>query len=112
MHAKRTTSKLALLLLLPCLLAAAPNLQAELGDITLKRQTPGMGDIPPAVFPHWIHRMQFKCAACHDDLFAMKAGSSKITMADIQAGKFCGACHNGKKAFAPTFAVCSRCHRK
>lgn len=111
MRTKRTTSGLAFLLLLG-LLAATPALRAELGDITLKRQTPGMGDIPPAIFPHWIHRMQFKCAACHDELFAMQAGSSRITMSDIQAGKFCGACHNGDRAFAPTFAVCSRCHRK
>lgn len=111
MRTKHTKFKPVFLVLIG-LLAAASTLHAELGDITLKRQTSGMGDIPPAIFPHWIHRMQFKCPACHDALFAMKAGSSKIKMSDIQAGKACGACHNGKKAFASTFAACSRCHRK
>ena len=110
MRAKHKTCKAVLLVL--TLVVVAPALQAELGDITLKRQSPGMGDIPPAIFPHWIHRMQFKCAVCHDELFKMKAGSSNITMRDIQAGKSCGVCHNGKRAFSPTFAVCSHCHRK
>ena len=110
MRAIHKTYRTALLVL--TLLVAAPALRAELGDITLKRQSPGMGDIPPAVFPHWIHRMQYKCAACHDELYKMKAGSSRITMRDIQAGKSCGACHNGKRAFSSTFATCSHCHRK
>lgn len=51
------------------------------------------------------------CKECHvDGMFpVMKQGSVKITMEDIYAGKFCGACHNGKKAFEAK-ANCQRCH--
>ena len=85
---------------------------AEYGDVTFERRTAGVDDIPPAVFPHWVHRMQFKCAACHDDLFKMKAGSSKVTMDAIQDGRSCGVCHDGKAAFESNFDTCPRCHRK
>jgi c(7)-type cytochrome triheme protein len=84
----------------------------EYGDIAFKRQQAGMDDVPPAMFPHWIHRMQYKCAACHDELFKMKAGSTVITMDNIQAGKQCGVCHNGKIAFDSGFLTCERCHTK
>ncbi|MFY9326544.1 MAG: cytochrome c3 family protein [Georgfuchsia sp.] len=56
-----------------------------------------------------------KCGGCHTNpkLFAMKKGADKITMADINAGKFCGACHDGNKAFkAGDEANCGKCHKK
>ncbi|MDA8084583.1 MAG: hypothetical protein M0024_13070 [Nitrospiraceae bacterium] len=56
-----------------------------------------------------------KCGDCHKEgLFkAMKKGSVKMTMADINAGKFCGACHNGTKAFKSSDAAnCGKCHKK
>jgi c(7)-type cytochrome triheme protein len=83
-----------------------------LGDVKFKRAESGGMEIPPAVFPHSMHRVGYKCAACHDVLFPMKAGSSKFTMDAIQEGKSCGTCHNGKLAFASTFATCPRCHRE
>lgn len=101
--------------LLGALLATfLPNVSwaAEYGDITFERRAAGMDDIARAIFPHWVHRMQFKCAACHDDLFKMKAGSSLVTMDEMQAGRWCGACHNGKDAFESNFDTCPRCHRK
>ena len=79
------------------------------GDIVFKRGT-GEGGTPPAVFPHWVHRIRYKCYACHPTLFGMKASASKISMEAIQEGKFCGACHNGKIAWAASFETCSRCH--
>ena len=56
-----------------------------------------------------------KCADCHTKpkLFEMKKGKDKLTMAAMNEGKFCGACHDGKKAFsvkAP--ADCAKCHKK
>ncbi len=83
----------------------------DLGDVKFKRDGPAGMEIPPAVFPHSMHRIAYKCAACHDGLFPMKAGSTKVTMEAIQDGKSCGTCHNGRLAFASTFATCSRCHR-
>ena len=66
-------------------------------------------DLP--VFPHWIHRMWFKCKACHERLFIMERGSNDITMKKIDNGNLCGACHNGKMAFSPK-NNCERCHQR
>jgi c(7)-type cytochrome triheme protein len=85
---------------------------AEYGDIAFKRKGEGTDDVPAAVFPHWIHRMQYKCGACHEELFKMKAGETEITMDLIQAGNSCGTCHNGKTAFESNFDTCPRCHYK
>lgn len=53
-----------------------------------------------------------KCNECHKEgLFkAMKKGSVKIT-APHKPGEFCGACHDGKKAFAQE-GNCAKCHKK
>ena len=79
------------------------------GDIVFKREG-GEGGIPAAIFPHWFHRIRYKCYACHPTPFEMKAGANKITMDAIGEGKFCGACHNGKIAWAASFETCNRCH--
>ena len=52
-----------------------------------------------------------KCSECHPKIFKMKKGSAKFTMSEINDGKFCGACHNGTKAFAPK-DNCTKCHIK
>jgi len=86
----------------------------EIGEVKFARK-PGVGDpsIPPAIFPHGVHRVAYKCQACHDELFPMKAGATTVSMDEIQQGKSCGACHNdsGKISFASSFANCQRCHR-
>lgn len=53
------------------------------------------------------------CKECHKegDFPKMKQGAVKITMSDIVAGKYCGVCHNGVKAFEAK-ANCERCHVK
>jgi c(7)-type cytochrome triheme protein len=94
------------------LLACAGSAGAETGDIVFARKQPGTDDVPPAVFPHFVHRIQFRCYVCHEDIVAMKAGANPITMDAIQAGKYCGVCHNGKTAFQATFEACPRCHRQ
>ena len=56
-----------------------------------------------------------KCADCHTKpkLFEMKKGKDKITMKDMNDGKFGGACHDGKKAFSVKEAAdCTKCHKK
>ncbi len=80
------------------------------GSIVLNRYTGGeAGPMKAVVFPHWLHRTKFTCKVCHNDIgFPMKAGGTDIKMADIFAGKYCGQCHNGETAFAPT--TCNRCH--
>ena len=54
-----------------------------------------------------------KCLDCHSKIFKMKKGSTEMKMADINAGKFCGKCHNGKRAFASNDKDnCEACHKK
>lgn len=99
------------LVLLATLLSPTGRVEAEVGDILFTRKTPGTAEIPPALFPHSLHRIQFKCYVCHDAILVMKAGANEIVMDAIQEGKFCGTCHNGKTAFQATFDSCPRCHR-
>lgn len=51
-----------------------------------------------------------KCNDCHPKIFEMKKGTAKITMKDMYAGKQCGTCHNGDKAFKAQ--MCKKCHMK
>ncbi len=100
---------LRLLLIGTSLLIAAAAALAVEGDIVFIRQIEP-GGTSPAVFPHWIHRIRYKCYACHDAVFRMKRGENPITMDAIREGKFCGVCHDGKIAWAITFDSCNRCH--
>jgi len=54
-----------------------------------------------------------KCVDCHNKgMFPKKKkGATVVTMKDIQQGKFCGKCHNGKTAFGIDHH-CDRCHPK
>lgn len=68
-------------------------------------------EVPPAVFPHLPHRVQFRCYVCHDQIFQMKTGAEKMSMDEIVDGKFCGDCHNARLAFSASDpANCGNCH--
>lgn len=82
------------------------------GDITFSRRAGASAEFPAAVFPHWAHRARFRCYVCHNAIFEMKAGANPVSMDAIGQGKYCGACHNGKTAFAVGFDTCIRCHRQ
>lgn len=99
--------------LLATLPASVPGAPVT-GDLVFERKVPGTADVAPAIFPHWVHRVQFKCYACHNDRigFTMEAGAAPVTMDAIEEGKYCGACHKGKPAFGVNFDTCVRCHRK
>lgn len=71
-------------------------------------QSPAVGAFPAARFPHWMHRIRYRCSACHPSLFEAKTGADTLTMADIRQGRACGACHDGRSAFSAM--ECSRCH--
>lgn len=74
------------------------------------------GPLGKVIFDGKVHADKgLKCPECHTNpkLFAMKKDTDKMTMADLNAGKFCGTCHNGKKAFATKDAAnCAKCHKK
>lgn len=68
-------------------------------------------DEGPVIFAHWKHQESYQCYACHNNLFSMdkKVG---FTHEDMDAGKYCGACHNGKVAPHPDDEAfgCENCH--
>lgn len=55
----------------------------------------------------------YTCADCHPGIFAMKFGTAKMTMAAMNRGEYCGACHNGVRAFGTDDPDrCEECHKK
>ena len=82
--------------------------QAEYGDVVINNYSDDAG-IRPVIFPHWFHRIRFRCKVCHADLgFEFKAGGNKINMLKIIDGEYCGACHNGVVAWS--IENCGMCH--
>lgn len=73
-------------------------------------QTLSLAELPAATFPHWVHRIRYRCKTCHMALFEPRNGANAITMADISAGRACGRCHDGVHAFKAGFGACERCH--
>jgi len=61
----------------------------------------------PTRFSHKTHMEQYDCSACHAKLYPL-GPRKRTTMAAMEKGKSCGACHNGKEAFA--VADCGKCH--
>lgn len=91
-----------------CLLPPAGDAMAEYGDVVLNKRSAKEG-VRPVVFPHWFHRIRFRCKVCHFELgFRMRAGANDVLMADIVDGKFCGMCHNGQIAWGAE--RCDLCH--
>ncbi|WP_321367350.1 c(7)-type cytochrome triheme domain-containing protein [uncultured Desulfuromusa sp.] len=82
----------------------------QYGDITM--QSSGAdSESGTVIFRHWTHRDKYTCRLCHVDLeFSQIAGETDIVEEDNQAGRYCGACHNGKEAF--TIKSCTNCHAK
>jgi c(7)-type cytochrome triheme protein len=72
------------------------------------------GAMGKVIFDGKVHADKgLKCNDCHTKIFKMKKGAEKITMADMNAGKNCGTCHNGEKAFKSSDpANCAKCHKK
>ena len=105
-----------LLLLLGVLIAPGP-LQAAMKppkDFAMTETK----DKPHVIFSHEKHVKDqgLKCSNCHTKIFQMKKGKTEkkmgaITMAAMEEGKFCGACHNGDKAFTVKDENnCVKCH--
>ena len=86
----------------------APDARAEYGDVVINNFSDQAG-MRPVVFPHWFHRIRYRCKVCHADLgFKFKAGGNEINMVKVIDGQFCGACHNGEVAW--NIENCNMCH--
>lgn len=90
------------------LIFVLPPASAEYGDVVLNRFAEKEG-MRPVVFPHWFHRIRFRCKVCHFELgFKMRAGANEVKMSEIIEGRFCGMCHNGEIAWS--VENCDLCH--
>ena len=79
---------------------------AEYADVILNDNSEAEG-VAPVIFPHWFHRIRFKCSVCHVDLdIKMGAGATGIGMQDLIDGRYCGACHDGTTATTPLLSSC------
>lgn len=97
-------SALSLLLML----TISTPVSAEYGDVVINNYSDASG-MRPVIFPHWFHRIRFRCKVCHGDLgFQFKAGGNDINMLKIIDGEYCGACHNGEIAWS--VENCNLCH--
>jgi c(7)-type cytochrome triheme protein len=90
---------------------ALPKLPAE-------RALPQGTDSPGVVvFSHASHvdAARPDCTGCHPRLFSIlheatpTQGGPRITHKEMEAGRQCGACHDGKAAHG--FEDCAACHR-
>lgn len=70
-------------------------------------KVPGAGK---TVFSHYTHlaKTDNKCRACHSKIITGRDG--RVTMEQMEKGKTCGACHDGKKAFTVA-GNCGTCHQ-
>ncbi len=107
-HYGATRILITALLVLTLGLISLPELQAEYGDVVINNYSDESG-MRPVVFPHWFHRIRFRCKVCHADLgFKFEAGGNDIDMLKIIDGEYCGACHNGDVAWS--VENCDLCH--
>ena len=82
-----------------------------LGNFVMKEHMAEMekAGVAPVIYPHWVHRIWFECKVCHQDYFIMNRWRNKVSHKEIEQGKQCGVCHNGKLAFGAD-KECERCH--
>jgi len=76
------------------------------GDVLMKAKKPWA-----VIFRHAAHLPAYKCVDCHTRIFKMGYENTRprMTMADMEKGKSCGACHDDRIAFTSSFN-CQRCH--
>lgn len=87
---------------------ATPELRLP-PDVTYNKAETSPG---PVIFSHATHvpLTDNKCVACHPTPFSILQPTRRITHDEMQAGKKCGACHDGTKA-SGIQDDCAHCHR-
>ncbi|RNC72730.1 MAG: cytochrome C [Desulfuromonadales bacterium] len=63
----------------------------------------------PVTFKHSVHLSMYSCSDCHSKIYKAGRGAKVVTMLEMEKGKSCGACHDGKKAFTVR-ENCVKCH--
>ena len=63
-------------------------------------------------FSHKNHTSLYNCGECHTKIFSTTKSKTKASMKEMETGKSCGACHDGKTAFSvATDKDCDKCHK-
>ncbi|MDD5284603.1 MAG: cytochrome c3 family protein [Desulfuromonadaceae bacterium] len=69
-------------------------------------------DAGNVIFSHNNHTGLYKCGECHTKIFNTIKSKIRVSMKEMEAGKSCGACHEGKTAFSvATDKDCDKCHK-
>lgn len=112
---KTTTLVIALICLLGHVIkpsiAQTPPGDIVFGDVIYEGKGADKG-LPSSHFPHWKHRIHYRCSVCHEKIFKMEIGANNMSMKRFKQGELCGECHNGKEAYKIGFDTCNRCHNK
>ena len=90
--------------------AAAPAPEVRLpADVTYSEADGSPG---PVVFSHTFHvpLAQERCLSCHPGLFSILQPTRGLAHEVMNAGRQCGACHDGRQAGGVEEA-CDHCHR-
>lgn len=97
------------LLALALLLVAAGAVAAAYpAALRIPRREPGrMAALPEALFSHRTHGA-IGCFGCHPSTFPQ--ATVGFTHDDMNKGRFCGRCHDGRTSFAIVGTACARCH--
>lgn len=61
-------------------------------------------------FSHKSHNSLYRCGECHVTVYATARSTTKVSMKEMENGKSCGACHEGKSAFSVK-DKCEACHK-
>ncbi|WP_243370510.1 cytochrome c3 family protein [Geotalea sp. SG265] len=61
-------------------------------------------------FSHDVHLEAYGCKDCHSAIYSLGDRRKGISMAQMEKGKSCGACHDSKTAFTVK-ENCDRCHK-
>lgn len=95
--------------LLPAVLVATPVLAAAFPAVLRvpRREPAAGGSLPRALFSHGTHA-SFGCYACHPSTFPQ--APLAFTHREMNEGRFCGRCHDGRIAIAVSAKPCQDCH--
>lgn len=97
------------LLGLAFLVIGVPAAMAVVGGGDVEFKVKGAG---PVVFSHESHvGVHFQaCTDCHAGLFTTRSQRKSFSMAQMEKGASCGACHDGLRAFSVK-ENCQLCHQ-
>jgi c(7)-type cytochrome triheme protein len=111
-HARRLALAAAALILMFGLgtFAAAQDMPRLPAGLAMTRSSDSPGQV---TFKHETHvdSARPSCTSCHPREFRILKDSAPIapiTHTEMDKGRYCGSCHNGKKAFA--LDDCAACH--